>query len=116
MNEFSILQKKSLLQRSLLSFTTSTSQNTKCLLVPAVDSCISDAESVSLVEGRAAERAREAVHVEHEVARAHHQLRRRDRRVAARAPLRAVQSEGKRKKKLENSFNKNKNKLFSHFR
>lgn len=39
---------------------------------PAVHSCVSDAEGVTLVEGRAAERAREAVNVEHQVARSHH--------------------------------------------
>ncbi|EZA54732.1 hypothetical protein X777_05017 [Ooceraea biroi] len=54
---------------------------------PAKDGAVPHAELVALRQGHRARRAREAAHVEDELARAHHQLGRQDRRLAARAPL-----------------------------
>lgn len=64
--------------------------------LPAIHSCVSNAEGVPLIERRAAKRAREAVHVEHQVPSSHHQLRRTDRQVAARATFWTIQSGNKR--------------------
>lgn len=58
---------------------------------PTEDGAVPHAEVVALCQGHRARRAREAAHVEDEVARAHHQLGRQDRRLAARAPLQAAE-------------------------
>lgn len=59
---------------------------------PAEDGAVAEAEMIAFGEGEVAGRAREAVHVEDELARAHHQLRREDRRLTFRAPFHAEQS------------------------
>lgn len=56
---------------------------------PAIHGRLPYAKGVSLRQRGAAQRAREAVHVEHQVSRSHHQLRRGNRRLASRTPLRA---------------------------
>lgn len=58
---------------------------------PAQHGAFPHAEVVALRQGHRARRAREAAHVEDELARAHHQLRGQDRGLAARAPLHAAE-------------------------
>jgi len=53
---------------------------------PTEHGAVPHAEVVALRQEHRARRAREAAHVEDELARAHHQLGRQDRRLAARAP------------------------------
>lgn len=57
----------------------------------AKDGAIPHAEVVTLRQGHRARRAREAAHVEDELARAHHQLGGQDRGLAACAPLHAAE-------------------------
>jgi len=65
---------------------------------PAQHGALPHPEVVALRQGHRARRAREAAHVEHELARAHHQLRGQDRRLAARAPLHAAEHPANRER------------------
>lgn len=65
---------------------------------PAKHGAVPHAELVALRQGHRARRAREAAHVEDELARAHHQLGRQDRRLAARAPLHTAKHPAKQKR------------------
>lgn len=58
---------------------------------PTEHGAVPHAEVVALRQEYRARRAREAAHVEDELARTHHQLGRQDRRLAARAPLHAAE-------------------------
>lgn len=58
---------------------------------PAEHGAVPHAEVVALRQEHRARRARETAHVEDELARAHHQLGRQDRRLATRAPLHAAE-------------------------
>lgn len=58
---------------------------------PAEHGAVPHAEVVALRQQHRTRRAREAAHVEDELARTHHQLGRQDRRLAARAPLHAAE-------------------------